>query len=325
MKTFALLVRIVGALVVLTFAGIAIFIASRQNLKFDAPLPAVAAVEDSAVVERGHYLVRHVALCGACHGDPEQRDAVMAGADVPLSGGFEWRIPPGTFHAPNLTPDPETGIGRLSDGQIARALRFGVGHDGRALLPFMEMQGIATDDLVAIVSYLRSQPAVHHPVPAHEYTMLGRIVRATVLAKPMGPTGTPLESAPRGMGVEAGGYLAGSVAICWACHTDRDPNTGQLVGERFSGSTSFDDEADPNKIWSPPNLTPDPKTGVVARMSEDEFVARMHAGPVVPGTPMPWAAYAGMRDEDLRSIYRFLMSLPPVEHDVGPPVRTRGS
>jgi hypothetical protein len=51
-----------------------------------------------------------------------------------------------------LTPDPETGLGRVSDGAIARALRNGVGPDGRALLPFMEMQGLADDDLAAVVS-----------------------------------------------------------------------------------------------------------------------------------------------------------------------------
>jgi len=326
MKTFFTLVRILGILVVLAFAGLAIFVASRQHLSYDdTPLPAITASSDSAVVARGRYLVRHVAMCGACHGDPAQVEAVMIGADVPLSGGFEWKIPPGDFYTPNLTPDPKTGIGRYSDGQIARALRDGVGPDGRALLPFMEMQGLATDDITAIISYLRTQPPVPNAVPAHHYTLLGQIVKATVLAKPVGPSSPPPDVAPREPGIETGRYLAGSVANCWACHTQRDNNTGALLNPKFSGNHDFADDHDPNKIWSPPNLTPDPKTGVVARMDEDAFVARMKAGPAIPGTPMPWGAFAGMSEDDLRSIYRFLMSLPPVENEVGPALRTRSS
>src|SRR5262245_43718430 len=122
------------ALIVAVVAAGAAYVASRQHLMFDAPYPEVAASTDSAVIARGHYLVRNVVNCATCHGDPAQSDAEMAGIDVPLSGGFAWRIPPGTFYSRNITPD-ETGIGTFSDRAIARALRHGVGHDGRALLP----------------------------------------------------------------------------------------------------------------------------------------------------------------------------------------------
>ena len=107
-------------------------------------------------------------------------------------------IPPGKFYARNLTPDAETGLGNCTDRAIARALRLGVGHDGRALLPFMEMQGLADDDLLAVVSYLRSQAPVRNAVPAHQFTLLGKVVKATVLAKPVGPATPPPARAPRG-------------------------------------------------------------------------------------------------------------------------------
>src|SRR5262249_26792628 len=132
-----------GLLLVVVVACFAAYVASRQHLIFDAPLPAIAASTDSAVVERGHYVVRTLASCPVCHGDPKQLTATMKGDEVPLSGGFEFKIPPGEFYPRNITPDAETGIGRITDGQIARALRYGVGHDGRALLPFMEMQGLS--------------------------------------------------------------------------------------------------------------------------------------------------------------------------------------
>ena len=143
------------------------------------------------------------------------------------------------------------------------------------------------------------------------------------LGDPVGPAGTPPRQSPHGATVENGRYLAGSVANCWACHTERNLNTGELLGPRFSGSRNFADDNDPKRIWAPPNLTPDPKTGRLARFSEDEFVARFRVGRVIPGSPMPWTGFSKMSDEDLRAIYRFLKSLPPVENEVGPPVREK--
>ena len=70
--------------------------------------------------------------------------------------------------APNLTPDPETGIGRVSDDAIARAIREGVGADGRALfalMPYEEYRRIPDEDVAAIVVYLRSLPPVRNPLP----------------------------------------------------------------------------------------------------------------------------------------------------------------
>ena len=306
-----------GVALVLVVAGLAAYVASRQNLEFGAPLPAVAASADSAVIERGRYVVRSLASCPICHGDPKLYERTVAGEEVPLSGGFEFKIPPGQFYPRNITPDPETGIGRLSDGQIARALRHGVGYDGRALLPFMEMQGLSDEDLAAVVSYLRSQPPVRNEVPAHRYSPLGRVVKATVLANPVGPKETPLKTNPGGATVESGRYLVESVANCWACHTQRDNNTGALVGPHLGGATMADD-VNPKRTWAPPNLTSEPTTGRLARFSEDQFVARIRAGRVIPGSPMPWQGFRNLREDDLRAIYRYLKTLPPFTHDVGP-------
>ena len=305
---------------VLVVGTVAVYVSSRQDLKFDRPYPDVAASTDSAVIARGQYVVRRVANCYQCHGDTTQFDAALAGADVPMSGGFTWVIPPGSIHARNITSDPETGIGAFSDGAIARALRHGVGSDGRALLPFMEMQGLSDEDLVAVVSYLRTQPPVHNLVPAHDYTLLGKVVKATVLANPVGPSSTPPKESPRGATLENGRYLVESVALCWACHTERSPQTGELVGPRFGGSKGFEEPTDPGHLWAPPNITSDPTTGRVGQWSEDEFVARFRAGRLLPGSPMPWQGFSRMSDDDLRAMYRYLKSVPPVTLDVGPPV-----
>ena len=314
-----ILLVLVG-LVVLVIVACVAFVASRQNLKFDPPYPAVAASTDSAVIARGHYVVRNLANCYACHGDTTQHAAAMEGADVPLSGGYYFDIPPGTFYVRNITPDQETGIGTFSDGAIARALRFGVGHDGRALLPFMEMQGLSDEDLAAVVSYLRSQPPVHNVVPMHKYTLLGNVIKATMLANPVGPRETPLQVTPHGATLENGKYLVESVTNCWACHTQRDMKSGQLVGPRFGGATGFTEVSDPGHVWAPPNITSDPTTGKLGQMSEDEFVTRFKAGRLLPGSPMPWQGFRRMDEDDLRAIYMYLKSVPAVTHDVGPPV-----
>ena len=311
---------IVGSVLLIAIVGGAGFVATRQNLKFEAPYPEVVASTDSSIVERGRYIVRDVAPCAACHGDPAQRAAFATGADVPLSGGFVFEIPPGKFYTRNLTPDTATGLGNVSDKAIARALRHGVGHDGRALLPFMEMQGLSDDDLQAVVSYLRTLPPVHNPVPPHHYNVLGKMIKATVLAKPVGPSTTPLTRAPRGASVETGRYLVESVSLCWACHTERSQMTGALTGPRFGGTTGFTEIDDPGHSWSPPNITSDPETGRLGKMNEDQFVARFRQGRVLPGSPMPWQAFSRMSEDDLRAIYRYLKTIPPVKRDVGPAV-----
>jgi len=312
-----ILLGVVAVLLLLVVGAVA-YVASRQHLKFDAPLPEVTASSDPAVIERGRYVVRDLAHCAGCHGDPSQMERTLAGEDTPLSGGFVFDIPPGRFFARNITPDPVTGIGSYSDGQVARALRFGVGHDGRALLPFMEMQGLSDEDLLAVVSYLRTQAPVRHEVPMHQYRLLGRVVRATLLANPVGPRRNPLHESPRGATIENGRYLVESVANCWACHTQRDYRTGEMIGPHLGGARMPDD-LDRRRTWAPPNLTNDPTTGRLARFTEDAFVERMRAGRAYPGSPMPWQGFQKLDEDDLRAIYRYLQTVPPVVNETGPP------
>jgi mono/diheme cytochrome c family protein len=306
---------VLSGLILIVVGAAAAYIASRQHLTFDAPYPDVTASTDSAVIARGRYVVRNLAHCAGCHGDPAMR--ATADADAPLSGGYVFDIPPGRFYARNLTPDPETGLGNVPDKAIARALRYGVGHDGRALLPFMEMQGLSDEDLEAVVSWLRTQAPVRNSVPPHYYSLLGKIVKATVLSKPVGPAETPLARTPHGATMDNGRYLVESVALCWGCHTQRSEKTGALTGPRFGGATGFAGD-DPTRSWSPPNITSDPATGRLGRMTEDEFVTRFRAGELIAGSPMPWRSFSQLDEDDLRAIYRYLKSVPPVKNDVGP-------
>jgi hypothetical protein len=85
----------------------------------------------------------------------------------------------------------------------------------------------------------------------------------------------------------------------------------------------MDVAADPTIVFVTPNLTPDPETSPIGRWSEDTFMARFRRSQQVPGTPMPWGAFARLTDDDLRALYRYLRSLPPTRHRTGSPVQSK--
>ena len=128
-------------------------------------------------LERGRYLVETVAFCGVCHNSRGPNGQMIAGME--LAGGRvmpmnEMRtvlsnIPPGDIRAvvPNITPDPETGIGRWTDAQIATAIREGRRPDGSIIGPPMPIalyRGLSDRDLMAIVTYLRTVPPKRNAV-----------------------------------------------------------------------------------------------------------------------------------------------------------------
>jgi mono/diheme cytochrome c family protein len=235
---------------------------------------------------------------------------------VPLSGGLPFNIGLAKITSPNLTPDKETGIGDISDGRLARMLRHNVRANGVAAIPFMEFQNLSEEDLVAVISFLRSQPAVRNQIPQREFNLLGKTIMSFVI-KPSGPEGSPPKTSPPSQPtVERGAYLVTSVAACAGCHTERSQKDGSYLAPKLSGGTAMDGED--GKSYTPPNLTPDPKTGHIYKWTEDQFVQRFHAGPLNgPGSHMPWRAFARMSDDDLRAIYRYLKTVPPVEHATG--------
>ncbi|MGF7213144.1 mono/diheme cytochrome c family protein [Skermanella aerolata] len=118
-------------------------------------------------VKRGEYLAA-IMDCGGCH-----TTGALLGKPDPTRhlGGSEvgFQLPGvGTFYPPNLTPEPETGIGRWSEADIVRAVRTGVRPDGRILAPVMPYHsyGKLTDaDAQALASYLRSLNSVRNRVP----------------------------------------------------------------------------------------------------------------------------------------------------------------
>ena len=326
---------LLGSLAVLGLAVLGLFTyvqVTWDRVYDDVPLPALLASTDSAVVERGRYLVRGPAHCSNCHvGSFEEAMRADAGEELPMSGG--WALPIGplaTMYTANLTPDPETGIGRYSDGQLFRMLRHNVKPNGRAsLAPMMPFANMADEDLVAIVSYLRSAEPVRSEVPGPQWTLMGKAIAALVRPAAFQPVighSPPAMAPAQEATAERGEYLARYVANCIACHSPLDPATGELTGPEFSGNSVGEPSLeDSNVVMRTPNLTPDP-TGVLVRfVNEEEWIARFRAGRVIPESYMHWGPFSRMSEEDLRALYIFLNSLDPVANDVGPIVERLGS
>lgn len=315
-----------AAWLAVVIAGVAtvlmVVVQVRSQRTFDAPYPEVHASSDPAVIARGRYLAYGPAHCVACHTNSSEQEAIKAGATPPLAGGGRFVLPLGIVHTPNLTPDPATGIGRYTDRELARVLRYGVMPDNRAALPFMEFHDLSDEDLTALVSFLRSQPAVRRDVAQHRFNFLGKAVLA-FLIKPIGPTvPVPARSPAEEPTVARGAYLANSVAGCVECHTKRSNVDGHYVGAPFSGGNVFTVEGDPDTILVTPNLTPS-RTGHITSWPEEQFVGRFGVGAGVPHTHMPWKLYQRMSEDDVRAIYRYLRTLPPSDNDPGPTVQSK--
>jgi mono/diheme cytochrome c family protein len=307
-----------GIVLLILIAGLFITIQARQNRTFDAPYPNVKSTTDSATIARGKSLVYGPAHCANCHTPKEKEHLVLRGEEVPLSGGYVFELPIGDLYTPNLTPD-STGIGNRSDASIARSLRYGVNEQGQALFDIMPFHNTSDEDLSAIISYLRSQPAVKNEVPARKLTMLGKVVNAFVL-EPAGPSEKVPVAVKRDTTAEYGRYLANSVANCRGCHTNRDLMTGAFIGEDFAGGLVFETETDSGKyILTTPNLTPDP-TSHIRGWSQQQFINRFRQGTIVQQSHMPWGPFSRMSDDELKAIYKFLQTVKPV-HNVVKTVR----
>jgi mono/diheme cytochrome c family protein len=266
-------------------------------------------------LERGRYLVEAVAGCMDCHSlhDWSLHDAPatpgMKGAGQVMSSAAQGL--PGRIVAPNLTPDPETGAGNWSDDALARAIREGIGHDGRALFPMMpyeRFRHLPDEDVASIVVYLRSLAPVRNPLPE---TRIDFPVKYFIRAVPQplaGPVPEPDQSTP----VKRGAYLV-NAAACADCHTP-EKNGQPLPGMDFGGGRLM--EGAWGRVVSA-NITQD--ASGIPYYDENQFVTTLRTGYVGArrlNQIMPWSTFRNMSDGDLKAIFAYLKTMPPVRHRV---------
>lgn len=261
---------------------------------------------------RGKYLVDGVMGCFGCHTDQdwskpgappvagkEGSGHVRADQDMP------WLV------APNLTPDKETGIGTWSDDALARAIREGIGNDGRALyptMPYPSYRQMSDEDLASVIAYLRTVPPVRNQLPATKVPFPLNFFNQNVPEPLTAAVPAPNQSTA----VDRGAYLV-KMAACADCHTPQEK--GQPVpGLEFAGGFLL---KEPGGDVFADNITP--AASGIGYYNDTSFVQVMRTGKVGARplhASMPWYFYGKMSDDDLKSIFAFLQTLKPVKHQI---------
>jgi mono/diheme cytochrome c family protein len=333
MRVALKIAKVVGIVAAVLAGAVAIYVARSWDRVWKVPEPNLHASTDPAIIKRGEYLVYGPAHCVECHSTSidEIDRASERGARPALSGGMKFAAAPlGAMYSKNITPDVETGIGRYTDGQIARMLRWSVRPDGRASVRLLMPYGDMSDaDIVAILSYLRTQPAVSHRVPDSEWSIVGKVVKSFAPVFQPRTEAHPAPQPPQGPTAARGAYLARSVANCAACHTERDPVSFAAIRPEFAGGNEMEpaerDGVDRHVWFRTPNLTPAAGSALSKFPDRDTFIARFQrGGRQHPGSPMPWEAFGTMNADDLAALYEFLHSLPSQKGPTGDPRFRKG-
>lgn len=277
-------------------AGIGIYAGSKVSAfnasmdhVYDIPVPSLSRSSDPAVLARGKHLAESVGACATadCHG-------------TDLGGGKTLDMGPlGTLAGPNLSNGLLTAY---SDGELARLIQYGVKRDGRSvrLMPVQDFNWLPQADLVAMISYLRSIPAVDRPNGKTEVKPLAKILdrrneiifdvaRRTSVAK--------LDTAPApSPTADYGRFLA---RLCMGCHGEG------LGGGRIPGA--------PPSLPIPSNITPH-ETGL-AGWTYDDFLTLLNTGRRKNGLAlnpfMPYEAWAKFDDVEKKALWAYLQTVPP--------------
>ena len=260
----------------------------------------------------GKYLVQGVLGCFDCHsqvngdwipGVAPAFSSLGSGRVLVNEKGF-------VIAAPNITPDVETGAGAWTDDQFARAIREGIGHDGRALFPIMPYQyyrSLSDEDLASVVVYLRSLDPVHNALPKPQIPFpVSRLIKSA--PEPVLNRVSNDESDP----ISRGRYLA-QVGNCINCHTPEDQMHRPMRGMEFAGGKQIDPQFPARSA----NITPD--ASGISYYDEALFIRTMrtgHVGARPLNPPMPWWVFRNMSDEDLKALFAYLRTVKPVHNRV---------
>ena len=275
-------------------------------LVFISVLPATTLRTGGPVaetpLERGTYLVQAIMGCGTCH---TTRDAKMQPiSEMELAGGRV--IDREGIHAvaPNITPDPETGIGNWTDAQIINAIRNGKRPDGTIIGPPMPIafyRNVADSDMRAVVAYLRQVKPVDHKVEKSVY--------AIRLPQDYGPVVTHVADVPRSDKVAYGQYVA-SLGHCMLCHTPESQGRNDLTK---IGAGGVDFKLKDNVVLSA-NLTP-ANPGGIPSWTDDQIKTAVTQGIRPDGSKMApimaFAWYKNTSSADLDALVAYLRTLKP--------------
>ncbi len=280
--------------------------------------PRLAVGEDDPV-RRGERLFRASGGCG-CHMGVEAEPQPDA---LDLGGGRPIETPFGSFHATNISPDVETGLGQWSVDDFIRAMQHGRAPDGSAyypVFPYPAFTGMSDADLRDLWAYLRSVPAVRRSDRPHElkfpYSM-----RVSATMWQLLFFSSERYRAPAGLSPEEarGGYLTNSVGHCQECHTPRTAFGTLDLSMYLAGAAETPDGE------LAPNITADNSTGI-GEWTPQDITWLLRTGFKPDGDDLQGVmaelievGYSRMPREDRGAIAAYLGTVKPVVHRVSRP------
>jgi mono/diheme cytochrome c family protein len=309
--------RIVGLIVLVVLAISAWYLLPPRALSFaggrtvsladykgPSPVGVPAELRSGDLVTRGRYLTQ-AADCQVCH--------TREGGE-PFAGGRAFKTPFGVLYSPNITADPQTGIGAWTDADFLRAVHKGIARNGERLYPAFPYDSytlISDDDVRAIKAYLFSLPVVRATAPANSlrFPFNQRWLMA-IWAAFYSPDQRFQPHEGRSADWNRGAYLAEALAHCGDCHTPR--NLAQALNNRrkFAGAVTAG--------WRAYNITADPVSGI-GGWSDTELAEYLHSGHAagrgLAGGPMAEeidVSTSTLTAADLQALVTYLRSMPAV-------------
>jgi alcohol dehydrogenase (quinone), cytochrome c subunit len=270
---------------------------------------ASRSASDDALIQRGAYLAK-AGDCAACHTAPHGK---------PFAGGLPMQTPMGAIYTTNITPDPDTGIGRYTEAEFIRALREGVAKDGHNLYPAMPYPSYAKvndDDARALYAYF-----MHGVTPVNQQNRVADISWPMNMRWPLKiwnafflDKAVYQNKADKDVAWNRGAYLVQGLGHCGSCHTPRGVAFQEKALDESGGLYLTGAALDG---WFASNLTGEHNVGL-GRWSETDVAqflkagANAHASAFGSMTSVINISTQGMTDADIAAMARYLKSLPPV-------------
>jgi mono/diheme cytochrome c family protein len=248
-------------------------------------------------IERGRYLAV-LSDCAACHTAPD---------GPPFAGGVALQTPFGTLVAPNITPDPDTGIGHMTNDEFLAALHEGRGQNGKRLYPAMPYPSytkMTDDDVLAMRAYFATVAPVRNRVVSNQLPFPLNIRLAMVFWNGLNFTAGRYHPNPQKSAEwNRGAYIVEGAAHCGTCHTPKTILGGDKSSAALTGATL--------QGWFAPDITNDKRKGI-GGWSRDELVQYLKNGTnkwTLASGPMAEAishSTSRMSDNDILSIATYL-------------------
>ena len=255
----------------------------------------------------------NVGGCASCHAVPNQPDRTRLGGGLALASPF------GTFYAPNISPDPNDGIGKWSETDFVRAVMKGISPEGTHYFPAFPYTSYAhakSDDVRDLFAYLKTLPAVAGKVRDHDLPFPFNIRRNVGIWKLLffdDRLFVPDQSRPPSW--NRGAYLVNSFGHCAECHSPRNLLGGIIASQRFAGGP------DPEGKGWVPNIT---RKGT-SDWSQKDISYFLETGQTPDGDSAGGSMVPVIKNisqlsaTDRDAIAEYIKSLPPVEGPPKPP------